>query len=453
MMKESIINCFENADTERLNGFFGKYEGEEMPEESLAKLREKVLGESSNKPAKKRGFKRLIPALAAAACLLIGLGIAYKTGLFNRSPQYNTTHSMSLANGESMKLKPSTKTKDKLDIRSLPDGASQSVQADRDYYKYIRFFESGDKVYAITGELSGMFSFDGDSFTRIFGAMPDVLYFRGGAYGDHVYIPGTWYCWGQDSGLYRFEFKTGKVERFVSTDETVVSVASDGPCIYYSSRTRHWYSHDENAAYSLKCVNAETGEINVLIENAPYSIADLKCANGNLYFRSSRKVFYITPDMYLHSIVPENAFRVDDYAVDGDTVYIESSLPNDQDSDSSVYALEKFDHSGKKLAEYVFKRNWSNADNKNSLRFRDFTFYNGRLVCYDANGAYLLDIASGEREKIIDAGWSDNFYYSDFSDTLFRGKLYIGVKGETVYEYHDGAVKEYDLSEERTMPQ
>ena len=50
MMKESIKNCFENAETERLNGFFEKYKGEQMPEESLARLREKMLGEGVKKP-------------------------------------------------------------------------------------------------------------------------------------------------------------------------------------------------------------------------------------------------------------------------------------------------------------------------------------------------------------------------------------------------------------------
>ena len=192
-MKESIKNCFDNAETERLNGYFEKYEGERMPEESLARLREKVLGESEKKPAKKRGFKRLIPALSAAACLLIGLGIAYKAGAFNK-PNSGVPHkpdaaqSANLVSGEAMKLEVSTNTKDKLDIRRLPYGASQSVQADRDYYRQIRFFEDGEKVYAITGELGGMFGFDGESFTRIFGALSDILYFAGDAYNGRIIL-------------------------------------------------------------------------------------------------------------------------------------------------------------------------------------------------------------------------------------------------------------------------
>ncbi|MBQ4428333.1 MAG: hypothetical protein II871_01000 [Clostridia bacterium] len=460
MMKESIKNCFENADVERLNGYFEKYEGERMPNESLARLRETVLGESVKKPAKKRGFKRLIPALAAAACLLIGLGIAYKAGAFNKpnasAPHKpDTAQSANMGNGEAMKLEVSTNTNDKLDVRNLPsDAVSIFVGADRSPYYYIRFFEDGNKVYAITSEYSGIFSYDGASFTRTGPALSDILYFNSGAYGGHVYIPGSWYCWGNDSGLYRFELKTGKVERFVSTDETVISVAADGPNIYYSSRTGSWYSHDENAAYSLKCVNVETGEIKVLIDNASYSISDLKCVNGNLYFSSYYKgVFYITPDMYLHSILPENVETVQNFAVDGDTVYIERSFPDDHDSDISVYAIEAFDHSGKKLSEYEFKRYWNDKDRKNNQYFGDFTVYNGRLVCYDKNGVYLLDVASGEREKIMDGLWNERDYFSSYylSETVFNGKLYIGVHGGMVYEYHDGEVKEYDLSKEQTI--
>ncbi|MBR3299397.1 MAG: hypothetical protein IKI64_09390 [Clostridia bacterium] len=460
MMKESIKKCFENAEIERLNGCFEKYEGERMPNESLARLREKVLGESVKKPAKKRGFKRLIPALAAAACLLIGLGVAYKAGAFNKPNsgvphQPDTAQSANMGNGEAVKLEVSTNTNDKLDVRNLPsDAVSIFVGADRSPYYYIRFFEDGNKVYTITSEYSGIFSFDGSSFTRTGPALSDILYFNSGAYGGYVYIPGSWYCWGNDSGLYRFELKTGKVERFVSTDETVISVAADGPNIYYSSRTGSWYSHDENAAYSLKCVNVETGEIKVLIDNASYSISDLKCVNGNLYFSSYYKgVFYITPDMYLHSILPENVETVQNFAVDGDTVYIERSFPDDHDSDISVYAIEAFDHSGKKLFEYEFNRYWNDKDRKNNQYFGDFTVYNGRLVCYDKNGVYLLDVANGEREKIMDGLWNERDYFSSYylSETVFNGKLYIGVRGATVYEYHDGEVKEYDLSKEQTI--
>ena len=453
MMKESIKNCFENADAELLNGFFEKYKGEQMPEESLARLREKMLGEVVKKPAKKRGFKRLIPALAAAACLLVGLGIAYKAGVFDK-PNQEALQNLYISNGEALKLYPSKKTKDKLDIRNLPsDAVSIFVSASRLEYCYVRFFESADNVYAIFGELSGIFSFDGNSFTRTGPTLKDVQYFDSGAYGAYVYIPGSWHCWGQDSGIYRFKLEDGRIERFVSTDETVVSVASDGPNIYYSSRTEDWHSSDENTRYySLKCVNAETGEINVLIQNASYPISDLKCANGNLYFCSYYKgVFYITPDMYLHAVLPENIHRVQNFAVYGDTVYIESSIPDDIDDNISVYALESFDHSGKKLSAYEIKRYYRNdADRINNLYFGDFTVYNGRLVCYDKNGVYLLDIASGEREKIMNGLWNEHDYFKAYhlSEAVFDGKLFVGVLGETVYEYFDGELKAFDLSDE-----
>lgn len=441
MMKESINNCFENAETERLNGFFEKYKGEQMPEESLARLRKKMLGEGVKKPAKKRGFKRLIPALAAAACLLVGLGIAYKAGVFDK-PNQEALQNLYISNGEALKLYPSKKTKDKLDIRNLPsDAASIFASASRLEYCHVRFFESADNVYAIFGELSGIFSFDGNSFTRTGPTLKDVQYFDSGAYGAYVYIPGSWYCWGQDSGLYRFKLEDGRIERFVSTDETVVSVASDGPNIYYSS----YIGDYENATFSLKRVNVESGKITVLIENASYYISDLKFANGNLYFESYRKgVFYITPDMYLHAILLEDDSYVKNYAVDGDNVYIEMS-------DSKIF---EYDHTGNKLFEYKFIRNWSDAENNNNLYFGDFTVYNGRLVCYDKNGVYLLDIASGEREKIVDDPWNewwDHHHYSYLSETVFNGKLYFEIGNNIVYEYDNGRIREFDLSEETVI--
>lgn len=480
-MKESIKSCFENADTERLNGYFEKYEGERMPEESLTRLREKVLGESVKKPAKKRGFKRLIPALAAAACLLIGLGVAYKAGAFNKPNsgvphQPDTAQSANMGSGEAVKLEVSTNTKDKLDVRSLPeDAASIFANADRAEYYYLRFFEDGEKVYAITSEYSGIFSFDGNSFTRTGPSLSDILYFNSGAYGGYVYIPGSWYCWGNDSGLYRFELKTGKVERFVSTDETVISVAADGPNIYYSSRTGSWYSHDENAAYSLKCVNVETGEIKVLIDNASYSISDLKCANGNLYFSSYYKgVFYITPDMYLHAIVPQSVGveivynhpdygeqisrgSLSNYEVDGDTVYTLISPADEYFDAPSRTVLEAFDHSGIKLdAPTVESYGYRTAYGlKQSLYFSDFTVYDGRIVCYDDDGVHLIDFMSGEREKIMDSFWnelSDAQVYSVYalSETVWNGKLYICIN-DTVYEYYNGSIREYDLSKETVI--
>lgn len=444
MMKESIKNCFENADVEQLNGFFEKYKREQMTEESLARLREKMLGEGAKKPAKKRGFKRLIPALAAAACLLIGLGAAYKAGAFNKPNsgvphKPDTMQSANMGNGEAMKLEVITNTKDKLDIRSLPDGASQSVQADRDYYRQIRFFEYEEKVYAITGEVSGMFSFDGDSFTRIFSSLSDILYFAGDVYNGCIYMPGNWYCWGRDSGLYRFDLKTGKVERFVSTDEIVVSVAADGPNIYYSSHTG-----SDRTRYSLKCVNAETGEISVLIQNASYYITDLKCKNGNIYFRSYYKgVFYITPDMYLHrvgAVAGENNY-VGGYDVNGDIIYTSTYLYDGY----NAYVLEAFDHSGKRLAGYEAQRYLGDEKTLPYINFTEFTIYNGRFVCYDENGAYLLDIASGEREIIMDRAWPEDHSQSNPYQAVFNGKLYLCIM-DTVYEYYDGAVKEYDLS-------
>ena len=470
-MKESIKSCFEKAEEERLDGFFEKYEGEEMPEDSLSRLRERLLGKSIQKATITRGFRRLIPALAAAACLLLGLGIAYKAGVFNRinalTPtgpdatqsayaepdttqsaysEAGSTHLPAPAdtNGnEAVKLYPSTKTKDKLDIRSLPEGASQSVQADRDLYRYVRFFESGDKVYAIMNELSGIFSFNGESFARSGPALNDVLYFNGGAYDGYVYMPGNWYCWGQDSGLYRFELETGRIERFVSTDETVVSVAADGPVIYYSSYKGNWYSNAEK--YSLKSVNLDTGEISVLIENASHSIYELKCSNGNLYFRSYYKgIFYVTPDMYLHKIgIDVDGGYISSYAVDGEIVYYQTVLYGQNYST----VIEAFDHEGVKLAEYKAVRYSENANAQNYVSFREFTIYNGRLVCYDDNGAYLLDIAIGEREKIMDRIWQDYDYQTIPYQTVYNGRLYIGI-GNAVYEYYGGSVREFDLADE-----
>ena len=112
-MKKSFKSLAEKADPKTLDPFFADIDRDEVGEDTLSRIEAKVLGSSA--PEKRRGaFRRWIPLLSAAACLVIVVGVVLGVGILNRkSPAPVIPSDDKTAYGE-IKLSVSKENKDKL---------------------------------------------------------------------------------------------------------------------------------------------------------------------------------------------------------------------------------------------------------------------------------------------------------------------------------------------------
>ena len=432
-MKKSFKSMAEKADPKTLDPFFADIDWDEVGEDTVSRIEAKVLG--SGAPEKRRGaFRRWIPLLSAAACLVIVVGVVLGVGILNRrSPAPSIPSEGNIGYGE-ISLSVSKESKDKFSKDYLlADGPASEVAADRDLYCGIRFYESGGSTYMIYREGGHVFKYENGSFTDTGICPAEQQFFTSGSYNGYAYVGGVFHCCGgNEKGLFRVDLSNSTVEKVIDCEETVSSVAVDGSKIYYSTYTGHGFL--TNDLFSLKCADIEKREITTIISGAKYSIRDLQLVDGNLYFNSyGEGIRCITPDMTLRYY--QTGYNRH-YTVDNDIIYTYSVkyIENDSETTEIIYIVSAYDMHGEKLGS-VETREYPNESGDDGRQKKYYvgslqdgiTVYNGKVVYFDAEGIWLEDVITGKAKKITGdpLGFSDRYSYNYVSKTVYDGKLFI----------------------------
>ena len=459
-MKKSFKSLAEKADPKTLDPFFADIDRDEVGEDTLSRIEAKVLGSSA--PEKRRGaFRRWIPLLSAAACLVIVVGVVLGVGILNRrSPAPSIPSEGNIGYGE-ISLSVSKESKDKFSKNVLlADGPASDVAADRFLYYGIRFYDSKGNTYMIYREGGHVFKYEDGSFTDTGICPAEKQFFTSGSYNGYAYVGGVFHCCGgNEKGLFRVNLSNSTVEKVIDCEETVSSVVVDGPKIYYSTHTGHGSLTSD--LFSLKCADIEKREISTIISGAKYSIGDLQLVDGNLYFNSyGEGIRCITPDMTLRYY--QTGYNRH-YTVDHDTIYTyrEKTVEADDGTSYFLYSVSVYDMQGEMLG-YVENREYPDERGDDGRQKKYYvgslqdgiTVYNGKVVYFDAEGIWLEDVISGKSEKIVDDPFEFEraYSYNEVSKTVYDGKLFIswqdmkeGKWSDMLTIYEDGQIQNITL--------
>ena len=423
----------EKADPKTLDPFFADIDWDEVGEDTVSRIEAKVLG--SGAPEKRRGaFRRWIPLLSAAACLVIVVGVVLGVGILNRKSPAPVIPSDDKTAYDEIKMSVSKETKDTFSEDLLPaDGPASDVAAERMIYYGIRFYDSKGNTYMIYREGGHVFKYEDGSFTDTGVCPAEKQFFTSGSYNGYAYVGGVFHCCGgNEKGLFRVDLSNSTVEKVIDCEETVSSVVVDGPKIYYSTYTG--YGSLTSDLFSLKCADIEKREISTIISSEKYSIGDLQLVDGNLYFNSyGEGIRCITPDMTLRYY--QTGYNRH-YTVDHDTIYTyrEKTVESDDGTSYFLYSVSAYDMQGEMLG-YVENREYPDESGDDGRQKKYYvgslqdgiTVYNGKAVYFDDKGIWLEDVITGKAKKITDdpLGFSDRYSYNYVSKTVYDGKLFI----------------------------
>lgn len=436
-MKKSFKSLIAKADAKTLEPFFADIDREKVMEDTVLRIRKNVLAENASKKTGKT-LKRWLPVLAAAACVLIVVGIALGGGLFSRKPQAPVIPSDDGTVYGEIKLTVSKERKDKFTKELLlADRYVSDPSAKRFESLRFRFFDNEGDTYMIYREIGHVLKYENGSFIDT-GIYPVAMqFFTSGSYKGYTYVGGEFHCYGgNEKGLFRVNLSNSVVEKVIDCDEEVVSVAVDGPQVYYSTQTGF---RQDDARYSLKCADIEKKTITSIISDAEYPISDLQLVDGDLYFKSvGEGIRCITPDRTLkYYQTPCWPY----YTVDNNTIYIDAPICIDDTNDKKPG-----------ISAYNMQGEWlGSVEMKTGREYDMITVYKGRVVFCDDEGIWLQDIISGEIEKIVDDPFKyrDSHYSRHIFHAVYDGKLFVSwrIKKDDVWYdmilvYDDGDIRE-----------
>ncbi|MBO4798923.1 MAG: hypothetical protein J5494_09185, partial [Candidatus Methanomethylophilaceae archaeon] len=272
-------------------------------------------------------------------------------------------------------------------------------------------------------------------------------------YGRYAYVGGKFHCCvGNETGLFRVDLNTGRIEKIVDSAETVTSVVTDGAKIYYSTYTG--YDVPTSWKYSLKCADLEKKEITEILSDVDYPIRSLKMSEGNLFFNSGGRggIRCLFPDGTLRSVSSDSC---SEYAVDRDTVY---TFSLSTDGTDFVYKVCACNLQGERIG-FSETRESAEESGNHTRRKRCYvgsgrdgiTVFDGRVVFFDDQGVWLEDLADGSTEKILDDpfGFEDPYSYEFVSKAVFDGKLFLCWSDENRTDrliiYDSGEVRQMTL--------
>ena len=454
-MKKTLGQIFESAEPEELEPFFGPLKNEKPRKTGFRNSSAQDSG-FGKKKARLAALKWL-PA-AAAACLLLAVGIAAGTGLFGKTvsgPASDGSREIS-----AVTLTPKKQTGDRFS-ENLPtaDYAVQEVAADRFLYSRFLFYESEGSVYAIFREGMNVYRYNKGVFTDTGVAAQERQFFTEGAYEGYTFVGGIFHCvGGNEKGLFRVTLETGKTVKYIDCGETVGSVAVRGPKIYYASYSGMGLSNDK---FSLKCADMENKTVTALLRDPGYRMQDLRFEGDDLYFLSyGTGVRRLSPDMTLTFFPAKGAAG---YDFDGGTLYIYcpqldesgrqycsvTSYDADGNAKSSVLSLLRDPDRGAREMRYYI-----------CTFVEGFTVFRGKAVFADSEGLWLQDVLTGREKKIADLPFdSDAFPYECACKTVYDGKLFFAYPdaddwNTSVILIYDGAgVKTVRLTKNRPYMQ
>jgi len=478
-MKKSIEELLDNADAASMDGLLDGIENAKAPKGMPGRVCEK-LGFQTGKNTFRRTFYKRYAAVACAAvfvaaCVAVTLAVrgpditdpgdgkinsGVKTGTVSSAEpvsepagEISTEQSAEGSSApppvpayEVIKLHPAPETNDRFteDPQSGELGGAGSAAADRVGYYGLRFFEDETGVYMNYGERTPIYKYENGSFVLTGMRSPERLNFSSGMCGGYVYVGGTaLWCGSPGCGLFRVDPRTGTAEEFIDCS-AVGYVAVSGNKLYYST----W-------GY-IKCADLEKREITVILETEEKAwIEQLRIVDGDLFFTQLDKLYRITPDMEMYRIT-EETWR---YSVVDGVVYNETFTDQKDAGNRSVsrtYTVTAYDLYGNETGSadavlYVSEDPSRRSGERFSGEefFDEPTVFGGKLVSFGNDAVYLRDIASGEKEKIIDLSQLGR-YPRVLSAEVFGGKLFVEVytaddNRRTVLEYDGESVKAHGV--------
>ena len=308
----------------------------------------------------------------------------------------------------------------------------------------IRFYENGGKTYMIYDDMKSVYEFDGTSFRETGVKTAQSMLFPYGRYGGYAFVAGSQKAaGGKRSGLFKVDLSTGKIGLFTDCKEIVTGAASDGSGIYYTT------AETSGVNAELRYADPVSGGSKSLYkwENNIY-YNGLRYADGKLYFMKQNEICVFADGKMIDTLSVDEEAVITDFAVEDGIVYVYGYLMETDGSGQTMFTFsvlaygENGDLLGKVSESHPIAESndldkyyvGSNCDR--------LTVYEGRIVAFDAEGFYLLDVPSGEFEKIAPA--FPVVYRLEISKTVYGGKLYLSF-GDTVVEYGPDGSKEYKL--------
>lgn len=470
-MKQNMTDLLSGADAAELEGLLEISEDARAPKSAVRRIRRKVA--RSDEPSGKTAFfarkKRLIAVAAIALLALAAIGGVF--ALNRRSPKVPNVGELINDTGKGTPETDSVPSADRTEhvtLSPVPDESDrvaggkkveilgQLTNVDRDICKKIMFFESENAAYMMFLEGRPLYRYENGSFAETGTVPPEAAYLSRAFADGYAYIEGEFSCvGGPERGLFRFDLRTGKLEKYVDCEEAVVSVATAGKYVYYV--TCDYTKRPPDLKYTLKRLDTETDEIELLFVSDE-SVFGLCEYEGDLFFSiPSTGVCRIGNGTDMSVISSGENERVDAFTLsDGRLyVYFRKNTPEDGGELRRENIIRVYDLGGNALGEKTFDTP-SGDEPKDTDRhylgsvIDELTVYGGKVVSFDADAFYLEDIVSGEETRIgtpffrEESALRDYFYSYDFSKTVFDGKLFFN-RFDSFLEYSDGNVRYFTL--------
>lgn len=439
-MNISFTELLDGTTAEMLGDSVGRIKAEKVSRDTLSSILDKVVCKKTDavKAPARRKLIRLIPV---AALLTVIVAILLTAIIMNTG-----TDPLPGADNRVIALRPRASGDRFSTNGALDKGSFSDPAAYRDGYEGIRFYENGGKTYMIFAEGNNVYEFDGNEFRDTGVRVAEEQFFTSGAYDGYTYVGGVFHCvGGHETGLFRVDLSTGKVEKLIDSDEIVSGVAVIGSKIYYSSYKTSYSIFERREIteyYCLKCADLEAKEIKLLYKTDKNLIKQLKVVDGNLYFAMTNYVCRIDGDQ-MYTVKTGEITDFHDYAVSEGAIYVYSRQ------------YERIDETNMERTDYIYKYNTDGGLTGSVSEQEKYfvgatcdslTVYNGKVAAFDENGFYLLDVESKEYRGVscVDlvsvCGYDpDHFFYS-VSKTEYNGRLYFKY-GDRVLEYgEDGAL-------------
>ncbi len=323
---------------------------------------------------------------------------------------------------------------------TLGEGTFESLGNGRTAFVGIRFYRNSNSSNSnmICDGNRNCYVFDGGKFTDTGMQVADQQFFSAGSADGYTYVGGVFHCDGRDeNGVFRLDLTSGNVEKMIDCGDKVSSVAVDGSRVYYAT----YNEEGSTSVFCLKCADLTSGTIRVIHRSDEY-IRSLKIIDGALYFGTPDAVCRIDGDTGLHRMMTGDVRDFRDFTVYGDHIFVLTlTTPG-----GTVY---EFGTDGTLLGSVSEPGLFFSGASCDEL-----TVYNGKVVAFDNDGFYLVNVVTGDRRMIaavtlpIDSTeWSQypEFYYVGVSKTTYNGNLYFNY-GSNILEYSPEGTRIYKLS-------
>lgn len=453
-MKKRFSELLDKTDAVTLSDTVDSMIPDKISDDVVLRIQKRVTG-NSVQDISIIPRKRWITAFSAAACFIIILAAIISIVIPKKEKLETSPNTAEVSNTPSQHgstvdpesssctvLKPQKCTDTFSKVISLGEGSFSDGNTDRDTYRRLRFYEDSGNTFMIYYEDQNVYSFDGKGLHDTGVKTAEAQFFTEGAYGGYTYVGGVFHCvGGNESGLFRVDLSSGIVEKFIDCNEIVSAVVVDGSKLYYSTYS-YKGSFGDGAVYYLKLADLEKKEINVLYETDSDYINGLTKVGDFIFFSKQNAVCWVTEDMMLHTLETCDNEPVYYYAVSENLIYVYSF------SDASgirTYRVKAYNADGSVLASVSDTSKHFIGSTLDTL-----TVYDGKIVAFDEDGFYLLDIVTARYESIYEinlfenSGYYSSNYWHGVSKAVYDGKLYINYDN-TVIEYDNNCALSFTI--------